>query len=406
MRSFLPIVSVFLLFAAHFSRAQDYKFDGKISENVLRNYLARSMTMMEALTDEQGFAESLRMFTYCGGKFFGRGVYVWGHESSLLEKVAEAKANIAKLHAADPDIIVEACIFEIITKDVDSIPIPSWVFEGLGLPVEKRNFRYEDIIYPGGKGRKWGANSEVPDVSRPETKLWFYFLAVTYIDAGCEAIHYGQTEIMDNNDPHLDNWSEVLNQARSYAHKHARRHMLLCDAHVPSGGLVKDGHLLLDFHAFPLRIEEVKETPRKAILKLGYKDSLYGRSKGGITPSGWKCDHLPYLVEFDNYGRSRTPGEAGAGEFWIWGWDEITWFAQQDKEERDAWLRYAWDWVRKTDPNGYLEMPGYRMISGGPDGLRVYRANKPSDALPAGFGQEETIREIWKADAPKSKSDS
>ena len=402
MRSFLPGLCFLLLFSAPFSHAQNYKFDGSISEEVLRNYLARSMTMMEALTDD-GFEDNFRMFTYCGGKFFGRGVYVWGRESRLLEKVAEAKKNIAKLHAADPDIIVEACIFEIISKDVNGIAVPAWAFEGLGRTVEQRNFRYDDIIYADGKGRKWGANAEVPDVSRPETKLWFYFLAATYIDAGCEVIHYGQTEIMDNNDPHLDHWSEVLAQARGYAKKKARRHMLLCDSHVPSGGLVRDGKLLMDFHAFPLRIKEVAETPRKAILELGYTDGLYGRSKGGITPSGWKCEHLPYLVEFDNYGRSRTPGEA-AGAFWVWGWDEITWFSQLSKDDRDAWLRYAWTWVRKTDPNGYLEMPGYRMISGAPDGKRIYRASNPSDANPEGYGQENTIREIWKNDSAKPES--
>jgi hypothetical protein len=406
MRSLLPGLCLLLLSSAHFSVAQDYKFDGKISEEVLRNYLARSMTMMESLTDGQDFADNLRMFASCGGKFYGRGLYVWGHESRLLGKLAEAKEKIARLHAADPDIVVEACIFEIVSKEVNRIAIPAWVFEGLGMPVEKRNFRYADIIYPDGKGRKWGSDSEVPDVSRPETKLWFYFLAATYIDAGCESIHYGQTEIMDDNDPHLDHWSEVLSLARSYAAKKARRHMVLCNAHVPGGGLVKDGRLLLDFHAFPLRIEEVKETPRKGILELGYKDSLFGRSKGGITPSGWKCEHLPYLVEFDNYGRSESPGEPGMGVFWVWGWDEITWFSQQGKDERDAWLRYAWNWVRENDPNGYLEMPGYRMISGAPDGKRIYRANNPGDASPEGCGQEDTIREIWKTAPAKSKSDS
>jgi hypothetical protein len=398
MRSFLPGLSL-LLATACLACAADYKFDGKISEPVLRSYLARSMTMMESLTDGTDSADNLRMFTSCGGKFFGRGVYLWGHESTLEKKIAEAKPKIARLHATDPDIIVEACIFEIVTREVDQIPIPAWAFEGLGRSVEKRNFRYADMIYPDGKGRKWGANGEVPDISQPETELWFYFLAATYIDAGCEAIHYGQTEIMDNNDPHLDHLSGILEHARAYAQKHARRHLLLCDAHVPSGGLVKDGHLMMDFHAFPLRIEEIKETPRKGKLELGYKDSLYGRSKGGISPSGWKCDQLPYLVEFDNYGRSKTPGEAGAGVFWVWGWDEITWFSQQGKDDRDAWLRYAWKWVRDTDPNGYLEMPGYRMISGALDGRKIYRANKPGEASPEGYDQEDTIREIWKSDS-------
>src|SRR5256885_5698577 len=129
---------------------------------------------------------------------------------------------------------------------------------------------------------------------------------------------------MNGNDPKLDHWADVLAQARRYAAKHARRHFILCDTHVPHGGLVRDGRLLFDFHSFPLRIEELPDKPKQAQLRVGYTDAVYGRSRGGITPSGWRCEHLPYLVEFDNYGRSRRPGETGQGRFWIWGWDEIT----------------------------------------------------------------------------------
>ena len=110
--------------------------------------------------------------------------------------------------------------------------------------------------------------------------------------------------------------------------------MVLCDAHVPSGGLVRDGRLLLDFHSFPLRIMEVPDRPQEAILKVGFSDGIYGRSKGGLTFSGWKCEHLPYLVEIDNWGASRQPGKAKAGGIWVWGYDEITWFAHQSKQYR------------------------------------------------------------------------
>ena len=111
---------------------------------------------------------------------------------------------------------------------------------------------------------QWSQGYSVPDVSRSETKLWFYFLARSYIDIGCEAIHYGQAELMNGNDPKLDHWAEVLAQARRYAAKHARRHFILCDAHVPRGGLVRDGKLFHDFHSFPLRIEELPDTTRVA----------------------------------------------------------------------------------------------------------------------------------------------
>ena len=383
--------------------ARDYRFDGSMSEEVLRSYLSRSMTTMYLLTGHGDFDDNLRMLTNCGVKFAGRAVYQWGREEggapAIPKKLEQAKAKAAKIHDTDPELILQACIFEIVSRDVNDLSVPAWAFEGLGRPVETRNFHYEEMLYPSGRfSNHWGQGASVPDVSRSETKLWFYFLARSYIDIGCEAIHYGQVELMNGNDPQLDHWAEVLAQARGYAAKQARRHFILFDAHVPRGGFVRDGKLLFDFHTFPLRIEELPDKPKEAQLRVGYTDALYGRSRGGITPSGWKCEHLPYLVEFDNYGRSRNPGEPGQGRFWVWGWDEITWFSQQPENARNDWLRYAWKWVRENDSAGYVQMPGMRIISGAADGKRWYDVNQPSAATPNGFGQEETIRAIWAGD--------
>jgi hypothetical protein len=206
---------------------------------------------------------------------------------------------------------------------------------------------------------------------------------------------------MNGNDRNLDHYSQVLTRIRAYAASHARRHMVVCDSHVPSGGLVREGQLLMDFHSFPLRIMEVPDKPQEAILKVGFSDGIYGRSKGGTTFSGWKCEHLPYLVEIDNWGVSKQPGQAKAGGIWIWGYDEITWFAHQSEQYRNDWLRYAWDWVRRTDPNGHLQMPGSRTLRSPLDGKRWYYANKPSPAVPEGFGQEGTLAAVWAADSAR-----
>ena len=106
-------------------------------------------------------------------------------------------------------------------------------------------------------------------------------------------------------------------------------------------------------------------------------------------------------MEIDNFGASRQPGKANAGGIWIWGYDEITWFAQQSEQYRNDWLRYGFDWVRKTDPAGHFQMPGSRTLRSPLDGKRWYYANTKSAATPEGFGQEQTIREIWAADASK-----
>lgn len=379
--------------------AGEYQFDGAMNEPVLRSYLSRSMTMMNILTGQGDFEDNLRMMKDTGVKLAGRAVYNWGREqggeSSLPEKLARAKVDAARVHQADPEIILQACVFEIVSDDVNRLEVPAWTFAALGLPVEKRNFRFGEMNYANGRGKdQWGKGTCIPDVSRLETQLWFHYLAASYIDIGCEAIHFGQVELMNGNDPDLVHWNGVLERARAHATKHARRHFLLCDAHVPGGGLKRGDHLLFDFHSFPLRIEEIAGSPREGRLRTGFADAIYGRSAGGTSPSGWKCDHLPYLVELDNYGHSRSPGQAGMGAPWVWGWDEITWFSQQPRTYQDDWLRGAWQWVRQTDPAGYLQMPGIRCLSGAADGKQWYFANR------AGYGQEDIIREIWQSDTP------
>jgi pimeloyl-ACP methyl ester carboxylesterase len=388
-------------------RPRDYRFDGKMSRAVLENYLSRSISMEGLLNGRGDLDDNIRMLKATGAKFIGRSLCLWTGEANLLRNLKRAKEQLPKVHAADPDMILQACIFESVSTQVEQVPVPDWAFTALGLPVEKRSFRYADMLYPDGRRRnQWGRNSSVPDVSRPETKLCFYFLAASYIDLGFEAIHFGQAEIMNGNDRDLEHWSQILSLVRGYAAKHARRHMVLCDAHVPSGGLVRDGRLLFDFHSFPLRIKEVPDKPQEAVLKVGFSDGIYGRSKGGMTPSGWECDHLPYLVEIDNWGVSRQPGKAGAGGIWVWGYDEITWFAHQSKEYRANWLQYAWSWVRTTDHNGYLQMPGSRTMRSPLDGKRWYHANTPSPAVPDGLGDEEAIRTIWAANAGGGQSKS
>jgi hypothetical protein len=384
------------------THSRDYHFDRTISRPVLENFLSRSITMEGLFNGDGDLNDNLRMLTGMGAKYIGRSLCLWGAEAHFLSNVQRAKAEVPKLLAADPDMILEACVFETVGPRVDQMAIPDWVFADMGQSIEHRNFRYADMIYPEGQRRPMGPNAQVPDESRLETRLWFYYQAASYINAGFEAIHFGQVEIMNRNDRDNAHWEDLLTRVRAYAAKHARRHMVLCNGHVPSGGLTREGRLLLDFHAFPLRVREVPEKPHEAILQLGFSDGIYGHSKGGLTVSGWRCAHLPYLVELDNYGVSRHPGEPNAtGEFnWVWGYDEITWFAHQTKEYRARWLQYAWNWVRQTDPNGFLEMPGSRTAVS-PD-TRWYFANNPSPTVPTGLGDEGAIRAVWEGDAAKS----
>lgn len=382
-----------------------YAFDKTISRPVLEAYLSRSITMMDLLTGRGSPDDNIRMLRRIGAKFAGRTIYLWGSEHHLPNKLAAAGEIAPKVHAADPEMILQAGVFEIVTTNVGRLDVPAWVFEEFGLEPETRKFRYDAMCFPNGRYRDhWNKGASVPDITRTETKMWFYYLVAGYIDVGCEAVHFGQVALIGAADGAHKHWWELLGRVRKHAGKHARRHMLLCDAHTPSGGpRYERDRLLFDLHSFPLRIEEVPDRPHEGILKMGYLDSIFGRSNGGVTPSGWRCEHLPYIVELDNF---ETTGRGGqnVGRHWCWGWDEICWFAHQPKDYRNRWLGYAWEWIRKHDANGFLQMPGSRCMASpvvAKDGRKLgwYYANRPSKPTPDGFDQEEAIKVIWDADA-------
>ncbi len=387
------------------SQTGKYAFDGTISREVLEHYLDRSVTMAYFLVT--GRPEGNRAYRYreddirlirnIGAKFIGRAIYRWNGESLLNDPNfwAEAKKLMDRVHAFDPDVIFQGCLFETISRQVNRVKVPAWVFEEFGLPVVERTFSYDAMLNEDGRlVNHWGRSS-VPDVTRLETRLWFVYLAGSYIDLGCEALHLGQVRLIGMADPDLREWSRLIARIRAYAKTHARRHLVLLDAHVPRGGMIVDGASLLDFNSFPLRIKEVPEKPYEGVLEVDHLDALFDKSKGGLTPSGWTCEHLPYLVELDNFGRSRAPNVADTSSHFVWGWDEISWFSLQDEEYRNKWLAYAYDWIKRTDPNGHLQMPVSRMISCPNETLGSYRANTKSPACPIGYSQEETIKRIW-----------
>ena len=370
--------------AAKEVRGTDYEFNGRISREVLENYLARSATvasLLHLVSDDD-----LRMMQNTGVKFAGRVIWMWGGESRIDELVAKARPFAKRLHAMDPDLILQGAIFEIVTTDVEKIAIPEEVFHEFGLPVEDRNFQYQKMLYGfGHRHDHWFKGGSVPDMSRLETRMWFFYVAKRWIDLGLEAIHIGQVALMDDWDRGHRHWRSLLSRIRAYGRQKARRHLVLIDAHVPSGGIVHDGILLFDLHSFPCRPKSVEGQPHKAILEKGFSDSIYGRSKGGLTPSGWRCESLPYIVEIDNFGASDHPGQyRPEDKIHVWGWDEINWFMKQPENYRNEWLRYAYAWVRANDPNGYFQMP-----------LRRFEHYSASMKPPRGMRQEETIRAIW-----------
>ena len=388
----------------NFDKNSPFYFDVSILRQTLENYLDHAITMGYFLVPgkPEGYQfpyrdDDVRMIHNLGAKFIGRAIYRWGEESKLGDPafLEYAKKMVDRVHTADPEVVFQGCLFEQVSTDINKLKIPAWVFADFGLPVEDRTFSFAAIIKREGRPDRGGGRGGVPIINNLETRLWFYYLAVSYINVGCEAFHLGQVGLIGADDKDLKVYSEFLAKVRTYARLHARRHLVLMDGHVPSGGMVKDGVSLLDFNSFPMRIKAVPGKPHEGNLEVGHLDAIFKRSKGCISPSGWKCDSLPYLVEFDNFGRGPNPNVADPKSMFCWGWDEISWFAQQPEEYRNQWLLYAHNWIKQTDPNGHLEMPGTRMISCPNETLRTYFANTKSPACPVGYSQEETIKKIW-----------
>ena len=381
----------------------NFNFNGSISREVLNNYLSRAVTHASLLDntdagkpDDLSFQEDLQMLLREGAKFIGRAAYVW---SSLDDeehwRICRERAELC--HKADPEMMLQCCVFECAVKSFcESITIPEWVFEAFGQPYEDRCFSMDKMLFPDGRfTNHWGKDTCVPNIMSLEGQMWIYYRSCEYINCGIEAIHFGQVWLIGALDEDWAKWHETVKMVREYAKHHARRGYVVCDAHC-HGLITADGHSIFDFNSFPLRLKEATVVPdasgaKKCVLEVGYSDSLFGKSKGGIHPSGWAADPLPFLVEFDNFGVSKTPGEPTPESIFAWGYDEITWLSEQPAEYRAEFLRYANDWINSRYHEGWLQMPSRRLTTKGERERGTYRANNP----PVGLGDEKTIAEIW-----------
>ena len=141
--------------------ARDYRFDKTISREVLENYLSRSITMEGIFNGRGDFDDNLRMIQCIGAKYIGRSLCLWNGEANFLRNIERAKQQVPKALAVDPDLILEACVFETVSPGVEQVPIPDWVFTALGQPVVQRNFVYADMVYAAARLNA-GRSGETP----------------------------------------------------------------------------------------------------------------------------------------------------------------------------------------------------------------------------------------------------
>ena len=388
-----------------------YEFKDKISEEVLCNYLARAVTISLDSNDINPTAKTSHIEKFIlntGAKYICRAATCWNPGTYDYANHKAQKAFIDRVHAKDPYVVFEACIFECIGTGVNNIAIPAEVFEAFDLPVENRNFSFEAMCFPDGSYKnQWGANTAVPDITQMETMLFLYHRATMYIDLGYEGLHMGQIHLIGKNDTGWEQWTTLLSMIRDYAYVNARRGFVFINAHT-HGIVGSDDVLLFDFHMYPSRPMAdgsrahypTEDNPQYAKFQAGHSDSIYGKSLGGMTYSGWECDTLPYLVELDNYGCDEANLHVPRpNDMRTWGMDEITWYALQPAWYREEFLNYAYEWVRdEAEGQGFFAMPGHRVAyiydeAGNITSYRYY-AYDPAN-YKAGWGDEAVIKEIW-----------
>lgn len=396
-----------------------YFFNGSIPKDVLDNYLSRSihycgLTAGSPEGASPSFNDDLRVIKKVGAKYISRAAFAWDvpQDDNAHFELAKKRAQI--IHRVDPEIMLEADIFETVysanapeakkrtfsTNGVENIEIPAFAFKEFGLKPEKRTFRYEDMIYQDGLWRnRWCPGASVPDITRTEAKLWVFYRARKYIDAGYESIQLGQIQLFTARDPQFEHLADIIDRIRKYGSKYSRRNYVLISGHISlesHHNIVRDGKIMVDFLPFPLRLKSIPDSPLHTCLEMGYIDSVYDKVISGIHPSGWHCENIPMLLEFDNYFNSLT----NPGKVFPWGTDEITWFANQNEKSRNEFLKYAWDWIWKHTDNCFLSMPGRRVCrvpvyEHKNPYTTMYYCNNKSKACPKGFNQEDVIKQIW-----------
>ena len=365
-------------------------FDGSMPREVLEYYLAHAATaqwiyMSDTLDDD------IRVILKTGIKFLGRASGIWKGEMPEEEHFERSKLAADKIHAADPEIILQACIFEALYReDVENVKVPAFVFEAFDLPYEDRCFDYDACLFEHGTDT-WHC---MPDISKHETQMWFYYRGRRYIDCGYEAFHMGQIHLYTGRDRGFKGIGRVISMLREYGAKHARRHKVIFDAH--SHSLVVHGKSLLDYNAMPLTRYPVVDRPGEKLVLV-----REGKSGGGISPEGVYEDALPFLYEYDNWGGRDQHAydtltyEQRAWSQW-WGGDQISWFACQDEESRNSFLDYTFKWTAINNPDAFFAFPLRRPLESGElvGGYPYYKLNNRSAQCPDGFSQEDETEKL------------
>lgn len=450
-----------------------YEFRGSMSEEVMHRYLDRAIQMnslphmwapdfMDGPQYGPGYdpwtnkaplydpayphGRLLKMILNTGAKFVFDTAILFNSDNQAMDYLSwiiqTLKNDNDFLHAADPEIICGASFAEVVPNKPIKVLLPppgviSMFWYSRPSSADPLYFDYKlmqiDYTHPLGRDptNSYDHNYHL-DLSKPEAMMWYYWLAVKCIDAGCEAIHFGDLfdgcvgyPVTDAGNIHLWNLTQTI---RLYARFHARRGVVLLDTHASNDPADKNRahylygwyydpgtplpdwqrQLIFDFHS--LGTYYVRDSSQKCSdstsraswgtsvlpVTLSYGSGLLNHSKGGLNPQGWLCSHNPVLCRFDNGGIDEDAGCLAHPRRTMWapdtyGYDNTSWFARQKPDQRQAIIAYTYYLIKCVDPYSHFCMPGSLLIrqEKGDDNSRYFA-----------FSEELMIKTLWNAISP------
>ena len=401
------------------------QFDGQqsLTKPLVEAYLDRSISHMNAWDDR-----SVQFINESGAKFIHWADLGWGRLYTA-DDWKQLTDTIDKIHSIDgsQDIIFECGIMEITSLTaMNATPIPDWmlkILDDLGLqdkrkvgPNGKNYFCYESMFdrnatnwpkrYVGEWDKNPASESSVPDLTMLETQLYYAYVAAEYIDAGFEGILFGQAGLTGKRDTGNISMNNICEFAKKWAAARAYRHAVTLSSHVLnppeySSSPNEKPKPLYTHLSFPTRMIYTNDTP------IGMMFSPYleasGRRQGGkqlLRVLNLPHD-LPILLEIDNYAPTKGPSPV-CDE----GYDEITAYANKNREQRAAFLQKYYFMSRQwcnVDGNArmHFALPGYRCMNAALSlhVLETGERSKPTSCyLPykEDGGEEVMIKELFK----------
>lgn len=413
-------------------KAGQLAFDGQASltKPLLEAYLDRAIVHMGGGPDDQALwgPRSRAFLQKTGAKFIHWADLGWVRIYTAADWRGMTD-GVDAVHGtgSGADILYECGIMEAIGRhQVDTTPIPAWLqaaMADLGLQQGRRlgpngsaYFSYEAMFdrnaadWPKQLIGLWSAdpNNEqsVPDITMPETQLYYAYLIAEYLDAGFEGIMFGQTMLTGNRDRGNASLASLCRFAKLWASRRAYRHAVTLTSHVlrdtdypkapPSKARPLFTHL-----TWPTRLSYRSDGPGGMAMGVGVMKTPTRQGGEEIEQLLQLSHDLPILLEIDNYGASNGPSPV-CDE----GYDEITGYAARPPADRAAFLRHYYTETRKwTNKAGrarvHLAVAGYRCLNRplslgvGPDGKPLPPVSFYSPYAEEG-GEEETIADLFR----------